>query len=283
MDNQYKVYCHTNKINGKRYVGITRTSTHHRWDNGNGYKQNRHFWGAIKKYGWDNFEHELLADGLDHDSACEMEKKLIREWNLMNDKYGYNLTSGGDAKYLVSEDTRKRIGDSRRVHGGTGTRLHKCFGTMREKKNNCPSWDTFEGFREWALSNGYSDDLALCRIDDSKWFCPDNCVWLPTTKQHDYRNDKVEIEFNGETHNLKEWADILGIKRATLFTRLYKGWSVERTLSTPVRKKLDGLPHHIERHGKKFRAVVVVDGKRRRSKQCETVEEAIAERDKLIG
>ena len=48
----YCVYIHTNKINEKRYVGITCQSTSRRWRNGDGYIQNEHFYRAIQKYGW---------------------------------------------------------------------------------------------------------------------------------------------------------------------------------------------------------------------------------------
>lgn len=36
--NNYKVYQHINKVNGKRYIGYTKLSPCNRWKNGNGYK-----------------------------------------------------------------------------------------------------------------------------------------------------------------------------------------------------------------------------------------------------
>lgn len=54
----YKVYIHTNIINEKKYVGITKQNLKRRWKNGWGYydKSGRcYFWRAIQKYGWDNF------------------------------------------------------------------------------------------------------------------------------------------------------------------------------------------------------------------------------------
>ena len=64
----YLIYCHVNKINGKRYVGYT-SYTHNpnrRWRDGLGYLNGHHkiFASAILKYGWDNFEHIILENNI---------------------------------------------------------------------------------------------------------------------------------------------------------------------------------------------------------------------------
>ena len=71
--NNYLVYIHTNKLNGKKYVGQTCQRPEKRWNNGKGYKLETYFGKAIKKYGWDNFEHEIVAENL----TKEETKKLI--------------------------------------------------------------------------------------------------------------------------------------------------------------------------------------------------------------
>ena len=58
----YTVYRHTNKMNGKRYIGITKQKPERRWQNGYGYV-GTYFGNAISKYGWDAFEHEILFEG----------------------------------------------------------------------------------------------------------------------------------------------------------------------------------------------------------------------------
>ena len=65
MKRNYKIYMHKNKINGKVYIGQTYTSLRARFGkNGIGYKGCPIFYNAIQKYGWDNFEHEILEENI---------------------------------------------------------------------------------------------------------------------------------------------------------------------------------------------------------------------------
>ena len=56
----FKVYIHNNIINQKKYIGQTKQSLARRFRNGDGYKHCPHFYSAIQKYGWDNFEHYIV-------------------------------------------------------------------------------------------------------------------------------------------------------------------------------------------------------------------------------
>lgn len=92
----YSVYKHTSP-SGKSYIGITSMNPpSKRWANGKGYCRNVHFFNAINKYGWDNFEHEILATELTEDEAKNMEIELIDKLHTHISKYGYNITLGGD-------------------------------------------------------------------------------------------------------------------------------------------------------------------------------------------
>lgn len=92
---RFTVYCHINKINQKKYIGITGRIPEHRWGkNGNGYK-NQMFGQAIQKYGWDNFEHKIIATHLTKKEAEQMEIDLISKMQTRNPKYGYNIAVGG--------------------------------------------------------------------------------------------------------------------------------------------------------------------------------------------
>lgn len=102
----YKVYIHINKLNNKKYIGITcQNNINNRWKNGNGYKRCPRFYNAIQKYGWDNFYHLILAEDLNKEEAEKIEIYLIDLLKTNNSKYGYNLQKGGGVSN-VSELTR---------------------------------------------------------------------------------------------------------------------------------------------------------------------------------
>ena len=87
---------HVNTINNKRYIGITCQTPENRWrSDGSGYARSSHFWNAIQKYGWDNFEHEILQSNLSHEKACELETNNINKIRTLigfDDCNGYNAT-----------------------------------------------------------------------------------------------------------------------------------------------------------------------------------------------
>lgn len=92
----WSVYIHTNRINSKKYVGITSQNPQTRWLCGRGYDRRLKFGRAIEKYGWDAFEHEIVYSDVSEDEAKHIERSLIRELMTQDDRFGYNMTSGGD-------------------------------------------------------------------------------------------------------------------------------------------------------------------------------------------
>lgn len=98
----WKIYKHTNKINGKCYIGQTKQSLKVRWKNGIGYDGSPVFYKAIQKYGWDNFTHEVIEDNiLSQEEANNREIFYIKFYNSyigFNNCNGYNATLGGDSK-----------------------------------------------------------------------------------------------------------------------------------------------------------------------------------------
>ena len=114
---RYCVYCHTNKINQKKYIGITRNVPERRWNNGRGYTNNRYFSRAIEKYGWHNFLHEILYTDLSKEQAEEIEIQLIKEYDSANPDHGYNIELGGNGTGRFTDETRRRISEALKGHG----------------------------------------------------------------------------------------------------------------------------------------------------------------------
>lgn len=94
MKNEYCVYIHTNRANGKKYVGITSQKPESRWRRG--YSFNEHFARAIEKYGWDGFDHEVVMSGLTREQACKWEIALIAQHRTQDENAGYNIQGGGE-------------------------------------------------------------------------------------------------------------------------------------------------------------------------------------------
>lgn len=87
--NNYKVYIHTNLVNGKKYVGITQQVEKERWSNGNGYRENKKFYKDIQKYGWnDGFSHEIIKENISYKEARTLEKFYISKYDSV--LKGYN-------------------------------------------------------------------------------------------------------------------------------------------------------------------------------------------------
>lgn len=136
-DRKYCVYIHTSP-SGKKYVGQTCLKPEYRWRNGTGYlyKKNEEykqpaFARAILKYGWNNFQHEVISDNLTKEEADSLEKLLIEKLNAMNPEYGYNCTEGGSNGHL-SEDTKAKISES--LKGEKHPRYGKHLSESTKKK-----------------------------------------------------------------------------------------------------------------------------------------------------
>ena len=139
-------------------------------------------------------------------------------------------------------------------HGMHGTRLYNIYMGMNKRcynKNDtsysdyggrgiyvCDEWrgeNGFINFKNWALANGYTDELSIDRKNNNGPYSPENCRWTDLKAQANNRRSNVFITFNGETHTIAQWAEITGIPYDTLHNRYVNmRWTVEDCLMTPV-------------------------------------------------
>lgn len=114
----YTVYMHICKETGKTYVGITGQKPKNRWGNGLGYKtyknNENYFYNAIKKHGWENFEHILLFQNKTKEEAERLEILYINILLSNNRTYGYNIANGGNYGGKHSKETKLKLRESNR-------------------------------------------------------------------------------------------------------------------------------------------------------------------------
>lgn len=109
------IYMHKNKINGKIYIGQAKGYLCQRWrKNGQGYKESPYFYRAIQKYGWDNFEHTVLIDGLTQEEANQKQQDFIRLYKTMDANFGYNLQAGGGVGHQLAVESRRKISQAQK-------------------------------------------------------------------------------------------------------------------------------------------------------------------------
>ena len=128
---------HENKMNNKKYIGITSNDVKIRWKKGYGYSDKLPIGMAIRKYGWDGFEHKVLYENLSEAEAKDIEVELIKTYKTQDRKYGYNICAGGEGVtgWHPSEETRKKISASakKRVGAENPNYRHKWSDEMKRK------------------------------------------------------------------------------------------------------------------------------------------------------
>jgi hypothetical protein len=134
-------------------------------------------------------------------------------------------------------------------HGKRNTKLYNTWCNMRrrcyEPTNKCYSdyggrgitvcdeWQEFIPFYDWAMANGYKEELTLDRIDNEKGYSPDNCRWADIITQANNRRNVHLVTYRGETRSLKQWCIILGLNYSSIKRRYYNGWNVTEMFETP--------------------------------------------------
>jgi predicted GIY-YIG superfamily endonuclease len=113
-DVKFYVYCFTNKVNGKVYIGKTKNMKKRINNHKNANGECPFFHSAIKKYGFDNFELNIIGEYLTEDEALRTEIHYIKQHQSNIRKHGYNLTSGGEGMsgYKHSPETIAKLSQS---------------------------------------------------------------------------------------------------------------------------------------------------------------------------
>lgn len=139
------------------------------------------------------------------------------------------------------------------VMAGGLERLYRTWCKMRERCSNpncdsyenyggrgievCIEWASFDAFKGWALTNGYTDDLTIERCDGAKGYEPANCTWATRAEQNANRRN---VARNAEGVPYFEVADAHGVKRSVYYNRVSIGWPRDLAATVPNKGKRDG-------------------------------------------
>lgn len=144
--------------------------------------------------------------------------------------------------------------DLNKKHGMSKTKLYSVYYAMRQRCEStydkqykwygergikvCDEWLDFQSFYDWTMESGYKEGLTLDRINNNGNYEPSNCRWVDWKTQQNNRRSNHLIEYDGQTHTIAEWGDILNISPFLISCRLRRGWSEEKALISPTRPQL---------------------------------------------
>ena len=163
------------------------------------------------------------------------------------------LNRGMSTQCSTCSNRQKAAMKSRLVHGLSHTRLHRIWSKLRARcclpscpdyKNYggrgitvCAEWGEFQAFHDWAIANGYRDDLTIDRRDNEGNYEPGNCHWITRAAQNRNRRDNKRYAFRGQFLMVSEIAEITGQPLTMLRQRIQNyGWSVERATTQPAKR-----------------------------------------------
>ena len=88
----------------------------------------------------------------------------------------------------------------------------------------CDEWEqSFEAFYDWAMANGYNENLSIDRIDVDGDYSPANCRWATWEEQANNKRNNHLLTIDGETMSITQWAKKAGISSSIIHQRLKQG------------------------------------------------------------
>lgn len=184
-------------------------------------------------------------------------KNRVWHWRCRCDCGNEIVTIAGNVKQGLSKScgcvAAKKASERLTKHGMSRTRLANTFANMKSRCYNPKDkfykdwggrgikiYDEWLSdrtkFYEWAMSNGYKEDLSIERIDVNGDYCPENCCWIPVRQQAWNRRNSRMFTYNGERKCLSEWCKVLNVDERVVRARISRGASFEEAITAPVKK-----------------------------------------------
>lgn len=91
--------------------------------------------------------------------------------------------------------------------------------------------DNFQNFYDWAMTNGYQDNLTIDRIDNNGNYESSNCRWITIQKQQFNKRANHFITYNGKTQTIAEWSNELGIPKTKIYNLMKRvNWDLGKAI-----------------------------------------------------
>lgn len=174
-------------------------------------------------------------------------EKIVSTTHLKND----TKSCGCLKKEMLSQRSKPKNFTNKK-HGLYNEKIYKTWKSIRQRCNNknnkrykdyggrgitiCNEWNDFKNFYDWALNNGYKENLTIDRINNNKGYSPENCRWADKITQSNNRRNNRNYTYNNETHTIGEWANIYNVNYFSLRSRLNRGWDIKKALETEYKK-----------------------------------------------
>lgn len=149
---------------------------------------------------------DILKAGLTVSCGCKK-----REQDKINLTTHHSHLQSGTRLYQIWQGAKKRcydLNDTRYSnYGGRGIKM-------------CDEWkDDFTRFYEWAIQNGYSDELTIDRVNVDGNYEPNNCRWIDNKAQSNNRTTNIKITIGNATKTLTEWCEIFEVDYKKIHAR----------------------------------------------------------------
>lgn len=176
---------------------------------------------------------------------CKCDCGNIKEVPLSYLKSKHTTSCGCLVKEL---HTTHNLSQSR-LYGIHQGMIKRCFGKTNYAYKDyggrgiivCDEWrKDFQNFYDWAIANGYKDDLTIDRIDVNGNYEPSNCRWVTRAEQSRNCRKNVYFTYNGITKTISEWARELGVPLTTFRRRMLENRPLEQIISRErLKRKYD--------------------------------------------
>lgn len=124
-------------------------------------------------------------------------------------------------------------------YGSYHSMMDRCY---RRKAHNCPQyggrgitvceeWHNIELFEKWVSNSSFEQGMSLERKNVNAGYSPENCIWATAKEQANNRRNTLRIEYEGESHTIGGWAEILGVCRSTISSSYYRGLPIGKVLA----------------------------------------------------